>query len=692
VRGGHKPSSRYLRALAFAGAIGIGLGRSSVGADLPQTQARLDRLEIAVIRSEDIRAIKKLQRSYGFYADRGLWADLADLFTDDATADYPGGIYLGKASIRKEYFLNLGEDRLGLSDGRIYNHIILQPVIDESPDGTTAVGRWRVLGMLGRYHQSASWAGDLYRFEYVKQHGVWKIKTLKTYSDFGAPYGTGWVAPKPGSGKFRFHITYKADRPHHDPCDSEPSVCVAPFPYPNPGLPQPRNVAVSAVDRASRSAPTVASERARAADLAGRVQRLLAAQAVTNLQRAYGYYLDWGLWRQAADLFVKDGTLEVGQGGVYVGRKHILRSLELSGPPGGGLRPGQLNDHLQIEPVVDVAPDGRSARGRIFELEFVGGGGAPARIVQGVEENEYVRRGGVWMIESVHDYTVLATDYDEGWAKDAQPAPTESRMFPPDRPPTEVYESYPKVYIPTFHFANPATGRPTQYPAGTRVQAPAVRSGAPAARFGVGKTPPTISRPAARLDAEITEAERGIRRVEDYDEIENLQDAYGYYRDKSLWNEIVDLFAKEGTLEIGHSGVQVGRQRILAFLRASGPEGPVKGVLDSQLQLQPLIDVAPDGKTARIRSRLLQFTRSPDGRPVLGAGVYENELVKQDGVWRFKRFHLYRTLEVYYRGGWAKAGAGGGMPGSDQRSADSFEVFPSRHTPPFHYRNPVTGR
>lgn len=685
MRSGHKVSSRYiLRALAFAGAIGAGVGRSAFGAGLPETQARLDRLEIAVIRSEDVAAIKKLQRSYGFYADRGLWTDLADLFADDATADYPGGIYLGKASIRKEYFLNLGEGRLGLADGRIYNHIILQPVVDENPDGTTAVGRWRVLGMLGRYGQSASWAGDLYRFEYIKQHGVWKIKTLRTYSGFGAPYETGWTAPKAGQGKFRFHITYPPDRPRNDPCDGEPSACVAPFPYPNPGLPRPLNVAVSAVGRAPRSAPTFAAEQARATDLARRARRLQAGQAVMNLQRAYGYYLDRGLWGQVADLFVKDGTMEVGQGGVYVGRQRIQRWLELSGPPGEGLRAGQLNDHLQIEPIVDLAPDGRSAQGRILELEFLGGAGAPAQIVQGVEENEYIERGGVWMIKSVHDYTVLITDYAKGWAKDAQPAPGASHIFPPDLPPTEVYGTYPQVYTPALHFDNPVTGRPTQYAAGTRVRVPAMRSGA-------AEIPPPTSPSAGDLDAEIAEAERQIQRVQDYDEIENLQDAYGYYLDKSLWSDIADLFANDGTLQIGHSGVQVGRRRILAFLRASGPEGPVRGVLNSQLQLQPLIDVAPDGKTAKIRSRLLQFTRSSDGRPVLAAGLYENELVKQDGVWRFKRLHLYGMFNVYYRGGWTRAGADD-MPPPDRSSADGFEVLPSRYTPPFHYRNPVTGR
>ncbi len=149
------------------------------------TPSQLDRLEIAVTRAEDVRAIKKLQRAYGYYADRGLWDDLADLFTDDAIANYPSGGFDGNASIRAMFVQNLGQGKPGLAEGRIYNHTILQPVVDLAPDGATATGRWRVLGMLGRLGGTATWADSLYRFDYVKQDGRWKIKSLTAYAGLG---------------------------------------------------------------------------------------------------------------------------------------------------------------------------------------------------------------------------------------------------------------------------------------------------------------------------------------------------------------------------------------------------------------------------------------------------------------------------------------------------------------------------
>src|SRR6185295_3299586 len=177
-----------------------------------------------------------------------------------------------------------------------------------------------------------------------------------------------------------------ADRPRNQPCEDDASACVVPFPYPNRGQIKP----------AAQASAVTGIATATAAELIQRAQRLADEQAVLNLQHAYGYYIDRGLWKQAADLFAPEGSLEVGQAGVYIGRKHIRRALALAAPQ--GLRAGQLNDHLQFEPVVDVAPDGRSAKGRFFELAFVGGGDEPAKLLQNVHENEYVRRGAGWMI------------------------------------------------------------------------------------------------------------------------------------------------------------------------------------------------------------------------------------------------------------------------------------------------------
>jgi hypothetical protein len=51
-------------------------------------------------------------------------------------------------------------------------------------------------------------------------------------------------------------------------------------------------------------------------------------------------------------------------------------------------------------------------------------------------------------------------DYDAGFTRGAQMMAGPSAMFPPDRPPSEVYRSFPAAYIPPFSFDHPVTGRP----------------------------------------------------------------------------------------------------------------------------------------------------------------------------------------------------------------------------------------
>src|SRR5450755_3673232 len=162
-----------LTAVALATFVIVFVGRhagvAQAADDTPPLQARLDRLEAETVYGEDVHAIKKLQRAYSFYVDKGLWEDVADLFTDDAVANYPAGVYIGKPSIREHLYMNVGGGQvgdLGLREGRLYNHMNLQPVVHLDPGGQTAKGRWRALAMFGSLPGSATWAEGIYEMGY----------------------------------------------------------------------------------------------------------------------------------------------------------------------------------------------------------------------------------------------------------------------------------------------------------------------------------------------------------------------------------------------------------------------------------------------------------------------------------------------------------------------------------------------
>ncbi len=364
--------------------------------------------------------------------------------------------------------------------------------------------------------------------------------------------------------------------------------------------------------------------------------------------------------------------------------------LGLAGPQ--GLTWGWMNDHIQLQPIVDVAPDGLTAHARSRELDMLGHVGGQGQWMEGVYENTFVKRHGVWMFKSLHFYPTFITDYDKGWALDAQPVPTASKILPPDRPPTQVYAIYPTADVPPFHYPNPVTGEMAHYPAVGAPQ-PALAKAAlvvPGARF--------VPQPVRDVDAALVQAQTGIERVKDYYEIENLESAYGYYLDKDLWNDLANLFSTDGSMELAQRGAYVGREHVRAFLFkvfGRGKEGPVAGRLGNHMQLQPVIDVAPDGKSAKIRIRMFQ-QMSFGPRASVGAAVYENTAVLEDGKWKLQDDHTYNTLAAAYDGGWVRA-ANPGVPGPDkelppdQPPTFKFQMFPVVYDIPFHYANPVTG-
>lgn len=179
--------------------------------------------------------------------------------------------------------------------------------------------------------------------------------------------------------------------------------------------------------------------------------------AIERLQHAYGYYVDRGLWDEAADLFADDGTLEIALDGVYVGKARVREYLYARGGGRRGLPEGRLDEHLQVMPVITLGTDGTSAKARWRSISLMGELGGDAYWGEGPYENEYVKDGGVWKIKSLHWYQALYVPYAGGWQ--TNPDPTNGKhvaaSLPPDRPPSVDYKTWPETYVPPFSFPNP---------------------------------------------------------------------------------------------------------------------------------------------------------------------------------------------------------------------------------------------
>jgi hypothetical protein len=171
------------------------------------------------------------------------------------------------------------------------------------------------------------------------------------------------------------------------------------------------------------------------------------------------------------------------------------------------------------------------------------------------------------------------------------------------------------------------------------------------------------------VDDRLVALERRVAQLEDESAIRRLQMAYGYYIDYNRPEEVAGLFAKDGSVVflsgeyVGHEGVMRLYGTWFQNLFTRGERGPVKGLLLDHFQLQDVISVAPDRETAKGRFRGILaggwhdaiLADKPEAMPqqFWEAGLYENDYVREDGVWKIKRLNYLMQWQADYESGWA---------------------------------------
>lgn len=195
------------------------------------------------------------------------------------------------------------------------------------------------------------------------------------------------------------------------------------------------------------------------AEVAGLNARAAASEAqlqIGNLQAAYGYYVDKGLWDEAADLFTADGTLEIAGRGVYVGQDRVRQYLHAL----PSYERGTIFNHMQLQPVIHVDMETGTAKGRWRAFILIAWLGGEARWGEAVYENSYRLVDGTWRIAGLHAFITFYCEFDRGPNHGGVPMVRTIEGLQPDRPPSHTYEAFPEVFVAPFHYANPVSGKP----------------------------------------------------------------------------------------------------------------------------------------------------------------------------------------------------------------------------------------
>jgi len=129
-----------------------------------------------------------------------------------------------------------------------------------------------------------------------------------------------------------------------------------------------------------------------------------------------------------------------------------------------------------------------------------------------------------------------------------------------------------------------------------------------AAKAPVVKLVPKVAS-GPSFEKRIAQLEHQIGILEDKDAIKTLHYKYGYYIDKCMWVEAVDLFADDAEVRFAN-GIYKGKKGAHRLyvgwfqkLFTGGYNGPIYGFLLEHMIFQFIIDVAPDRKTAKARGR-----------------------------------------------------------------------------------------
>ena len=216
------------------------------------------------------------------------------------------------------------------------------------------------------------------------------------------------------------------------------------------------------------------------------------------------------------------------------------------------------------------------------------------------------------------------------------------------------------------------------------------------------------------LEARITNLTKTVKKMgarlqaaEDIEAVKKLQKAYSYYLEHWQEEELLGLWSHspDVTFEVNDTGQFKGWEDIkkaFHFKDHYPAYGDAEKAPPEYLHILPsivgIVDLDPDGKTAKGRWYgyfLGAMPREGQTRPLIGCGIWENEYVKEQGIWKLKKVFFNEIISSPLDEGWVKKPSILNPPLKHKRTPGPntrFLTYPSGYIFPYHYKNPVTGK
>ncbi|MGD0795793.1 MAG: nuclear transport factor 2 family protein [Dehalococcoidales bacterium] len=203
-------------------------------------------------------------------------------------------------------------------------------------------------------------------------------------------------------------------------------------------------------------------------ELENQVVKLKDLEDINRLQKSYGYYMEHWMYEDIIDLFSDspDTVLNL-MAGIFLGKEGVRKYF-------GGMTemtqsPEFLHQIMQLSGIVDIADNGKSAKGRWYGFGPVAlpiGKGVYQFFADGTYIADYIKEDGVWKILKLMWNPLYTAPPEKGWVKPERIATIEKGTLrtlgniQADKP-RDIDPQYPSGYIVPFHYRHPVTGKPS---------------------------------------------------------------------------------------------------------------------------------------------------------------------------------------------------------------------------------------
>jgi hypothetical protein len=158
---------------------------------------------------------------------------------------------------------------------------------------------------------------------------------------------------------------------------------------------------------------------------------------------------------------------------------------------------------------------------------------------------------------------------------------------------------------------------------------------------------------AADLEARISALESKVNELVDIEAIRDLRFRYHEYINEAKFSEIASLFTEDGDLLFGHLGNAHGHDEINRFFGGllTKPDATGKSKTPRQFIHNHMVEIHGDRASG---FSYLEAKPVYKGESYVVAARYDDEYVRHNGQWKFKKMALTPYFMVPLKEGWAQ--------------------------------------